>query len=296
MSYLEKLDRELRRAGIGTALRRRILAEIADHLTCDPAADLGEPVVIARQFADELGTSLSRRAAISAFGALAVAGVFYVAVFVTAGVAGFDYGALHARSRLLAAAGGADLVLAPQLAFVAGALAVLLALRQRRAVVVSSAEAQLLRRRAGVALAAGLATMAGIPLEVFEFSGQVAPWWQTLAYAGASIGTVAMLLALQPLLAAIRVRHSTPGRASDVFDDLGPLVPRRLRRRAWPFALSVATLVCLGVAAAGVAQSDPIDGAVRGIIDGSACLAGFALFGRFLGLRGHDARRPEEPA
>jgi hypothetical protein len=36
---------------------------------------------------------------------------------------------------------------------------------------------------------------------------------------------------------------------------------------------------------AGVVQSDPFDGLARGLADGAACLAGFAVLGRYLGLR-----------
>ena len=65
--YLNRLDAELARAGIHGARRKRIIAEFADHLRCDPDADLGDPVALATQFADELGTSFARTAAFRAF-------------------------------------------------------------------------------------------------------------------------------------------------------------------------------------------------------------------------------------
>jgi hypothetical protein len=39
------------------------------------------------------------------------------------------------------------------------------------------------------------------------------------------------------------------------------------------------------VALAGIVQSDPYDGLLRGLLDAAACLAGFGVLGRYLGLR-----------
>jgi hypothetical protein len=43
--------------------------------------------------------------------------------------------------------------------------------------------------------------------------------------------------------------------------------------------------VAIVIAPAGVLQSDPYDGALRGVADALACLTGFALLGRYLGLQ-----------
>ena len=51
------------------------------------------------------------------------------------------------------------------------------------------------------------------------------------------------------------------------------------------FALTVAAALAVIVTVAGVLQSDPYDGAVRGILEGVACLTGFAVLGPYLGLR-----------
>jgi hypothetical protein len=50
-------------------------------------------------------------------------------------------------------------------------------------------------------------------------------------------------------------------------------------------AAGVAAAVAFVIAAGGVAQADPFDGALRRLADGGACLVGFAVLGRFLGLR-----------
>jgi hypothetical protein len=41
----------------------------------------------------------------------------------------------------------------------------------------------------------------------------------------------------------------------------------------------------LAVALAGAVQGDPFDGLLRGVFEGLACLGGFAVLGRYLGLR-----------
>ena len=54
-SFLPALDRELSAAGVRGRQHERILAEYGDHLACDPNAQLGSPVELARQFADAGG-------------------------------------------------------------------------------------------------------------------------------------------------------------------------------------------------------------------------------------------------
>jgi hypothetical protein len=84
--YEEELSAQLTAVGIAGRERTRILAEIADHLSCDPDATLGDLAALARQFADELGTFRARRAAFTAFSALAVAGVLTAVMLATAPV------------------------------------------------------------------------------------------------------------------------------------------------------------------------------------------------------------------
>ncbi|MFZ1997573.1 MAG: hypothetical protein WAU75_25870, partial [Solirubrobacteraceae bacterium] len=81
--FQTRLGQELTAVGISGRLRGRILDEFADHLTCDPQAALGEPGALARQFADELGSTRARRAAVIAFAALALAGTLFGLAFVT---------------------------------------------------------------------------------------------------------------------------------------------------------------------------------------------------------------------
>ncbi len=280
MSYLETLTDELRRVGIAGSAAQRIVSEIKDHLACDPAAELGDPKALAHQFADELGTVRARRAGLAVFGALAIAGLLYGAAFAV-GVQGF---ARH-RSGLpaLVLIGGGLALLGPQLAFVAGGLAGLRALRLRASLVASRAEAVIVARRATVGLGAGLAAMAGLALLAYH-SG-VAVEKNTFVVVAAGVGALALIAAIPLLVVASRLRPVASGQAGDLFDDLRGFTPPVLDGRPWRLALVVAAALAVVITAAGVLQHDPFDGAARGLADGLACLAGFGLLGRYLGLR-----------
>ena len=64
---LDDLRRELAQVGMRPRRADRIVTEFEDHLASNPDAPLGEPEAIARQFANELGTGLARRASFRAF-------------------------------------------------------------------------------------------------------------------------------------------------------------------------------------------------------------------------------------
>jgi hypothetical protein len=111
---IEQLSRELAAVGVRGRDRERILAEAADHLASGPAAEFGDPKVLAAQFAEVLGAARARRAAWVAFGALALAGGAYALAFWTLNAQGRELG----NPRQLAAAVG--LILLPQVSFVGG--------------------------------------------------------------------------------------------------------------------------------------------------------------------------------
>jgi hypothetical protein len=278
VSYVEALTRELARVGIGGSTRHRIAAEIEDHLASDPAAELGDPAALARQFADELGTTRARRAGFTAFGALAIAGVLFALAFLV-GVQGFARRGSSLPA--LAVAGGVLAALGAQVAFVAGGLTGLRSLRLRGSLIIPRAEAVILARRTAVGLAAGLAAMGGMALLAAEYNSS----GNTFALIASGVGALALLGAGPLVVSATRVRPIAEGQAGDIFDDLGPLIPPPLRDRPWRFALLVAVALAVAITVAGVAQHDPYDGALRGLADGLACLGGYAVFGRYLGLR-----------
>ncbi len=159
MSYRSDLSRELAAVGIGGRLRSRIVAEFDDHLACNPDAQLGDPKAIARQFADELGTTRARRAAFVSFGALALAGVLFGAAFVAAPRGMLAPASASNHISWLATFAAALTACAAQVSFVAGGLALVRALRLRRDGVIAGAEAEVIRRRATVGVGAGLVTM-----------------------------------------------------------------------------------------------------------------------------------------
>ncbi|MFL6006451.1 MAG: hypothetical protein ACJ744_09430 [Gaiellaceae bacterium] len=278
MSYVDDLSRELEHRGIGGATRRRILDEVGDHLRSDPDARdrFGSPAAIANEFAAELGSHASRRAAFVAFAALAVAGAVYAAAFVSQAFANPPSETL---APTLGAIALAAMVVAPQVAFVAGVLALVRALR-RRGRAMPTAELTILRRRTLVALAAGTMTMGALALYAYEFAPSLAGWWTTTTYASATAAGLLLLGAAVPAARAVRIRPELAGPAGDVFDDLG-----FASGEPWRLAAAVALAVGAAVWLAGIVQGDPLDGFVRGIFEAAACFAGFAALGRYLGLR-----------
>jgi len=285
--YLNDLDAQLARAGIRGARRARIVSEFADHLGCDPDADLGDPTTLATQFADELGTSFARTAALQAFAALALAGILVVVRAVALlPLTATDFGTADTVSLLIS-------VIAAQVALVAGGLGLLRALQLRGRGIVVREEASVLARRAGIGLAAGAVTILAFPLSqayrahpgaVTIASHPTNVWWPLASAAG-----VVMLVAAAPaVVRAARLRPQTAGPAGDLLADLGPLQPVAARiasgsvnRLAFMIAAALATVMAL----AGVAANDPSDGLLRGLLEGGAFLGGYAILGRYLAIR-----------
>jgi hypothetical protein len=281
VSYIEDFGRELRVHGIRGTRRCRILAEVIDHLDEDPSAEerFGSPAEVANAFAAELGVQASRRAAVSAFAALGVAGAVYAVLFVSLGFASPPTETLDPALGALALA---LMIVAPQVSFAAGALALLRTLRRRHERAIPTRELVVIRRRTGVALLFGLLTMAALSLYAYEFRADLAGWWLTLTYTSTAGASVLLALAAAPALAATRLRPQVAGEAGDVFADVGPSFGGD---DPWRFARFVAIAVGLLVWLAAAAQGDPFDGPIQGVFEGLACFAGFAVLGRYLGLR-----------
>ena len=277
-AYLDALSSELGNVGVRGRLRRRILAESEDHLRSDPDAveRFGAPAELANAFAAELGTRASRRAAVGAFLALGVAGGVYALSFVGASFAGHpppDTWPLLAQLALVA------VIIAPQISFVAGSLALVRVLR-RREPVLPSAELTVINRRTSIALAFGLVTMVALGLLAFELKNDSASWWVAFTLAGVAIATPLLVLAALPAAVASRLRPLVAGDAGDLFDDLG-----FGRTNPWRFAGMVALALGFVVFLVAAVQGDPFDGALNGAAEALACLAGFAALGRYLSLR-----------
>jgi hypothetical protein len=281
-AYLDDVARELGAVGIGGALRRRIVAELGDHLDCDPAAELGPPALIARQFADTVGTGRARRATIVSFTALAFAGIVFA---VAAG--GAFFGHHHStQAEEIRVPASALATIAAQVSFVSGVLAAMRALWHRGDAAFTRADATVILRRAAVALIACLVAIAALGVVALGFKNTS---WQSVALIGVALSAAGLLAASPSVIAAARVRPTGEGAAADMFADFGPLVPPVLRGRPWLFAGLIATGLAVAIATQGLIASDPYDGLISGVGEATACLAGFALLGRYLALYSSDS-------
>jgi hypothetical protein len=250
MSFLDELRRELSRRGIRGRLARRIEAELADHLACDPAADVGAPAEIAERFAAELRVVRTRRASIVTFAALAVCAALLLAAGARNGSS--SMGVVKGLSVFGALAFA-------QIAFVAGTLALVRGLRAR-----TPGDLRLAQRRGAVALASG---------------GLVA---LSLVGLGQLWGVVGVL---PLLLAAVATRSAavlTPvGDAPGLSADLPPV----LRGHVRPVLIAAALVAVAGIVFQGVVfEGSGWEGVIRGTIEAGGLAIGVTALGRPLAL------------
>jgi hypothetical protein len=290
VSWLREFEQELTRRRIRPAVRERLLAEFADHIACEEGAStrieltrLGAAREIAAQYAEELASDDARRGALVAFAALACAALALVVQQLTLariGYPGFD----HGYSTPLALISLFALVVGSQVALVCGTLAAWRALRRRREAVLAAAEIALMQRRSRLALAAGLATTAGLGLYVINFLGVLPTWWLALSGTLALGALVALLTAWGTVARGAATVALTPGPPGDIYDDIPPL--RALREH--PLALwALATAVVGGAVTAFTwhAEHSLAEGLQRGGFEVVALSVGFALLGRAIGAR-----------
>lgn len=279
--YLRELGRALTAAGIHGRHRQRILDEFSDHLDCDPVAQLGAPGSLAAQFADELGTERARSAAFRAFTALAVTGLLLAVRLLSMGSLNPVGGSPPDGLGLFAA------VLAAQISFVTGGLALLRGWRLRRDTTIVAAEARILSRRAGVALAAGVLATLAIPLRAASTPGHPSAS-APLSLAAVAAALLVLILAVPSLVRAVRLRPQTGGPAGDLFADLGPfgaLARTVAGGSVNRFAAMLGAALFAAGALQGVVANDPYDGLIRAALESGACLGTYLSLGRYLGLR-----------
>jgi hypothetical protein len=263
---IDRLSDELGRVGIRGRLRARILAEASDHLAEGDEAAFGDPAGLARQFANDLALSRSRRAALGAFGALALAGTGFAVAWLAIAAAGFPDIAAGSWAPLgIAAAIGT--VVFPQVALAAGVLALL---RARRRTLAAAEIGQLLTRTR-VALAFGALAMASLALYGIEFA--VAAWIVPLAF----VLTAPLAVSAVTVRHAAVVKSSVPGAAGDVFDDLPVALPRRPG-----LVLAATTLAAALVTLAAAPNHEGIRNAVVELV---LVVGGWLALGRRLGIR-----------
>ena len=266
---IDDLARELSAVGIRGRRRARILAEFADHLECDPEANLGAPRALAGLFADDLASESARHTAFATFAALAAlavaVGVSQLTLPTVPDIAG-------GRSVLLVVLGTLGMIVGAQVAFAAGCLAAIRALRFG-----GVRDVALVRRRVAVALGAGIVTAAGSALYAVNFSAAVPHWWALLTVGGACVALVPLAAAAVALRRAGALVVSREDAPRGLSADLGPL--------AHP-ALVGGAAACAMVAGTALLEGSLVEGLLRGAFEAAAFVACFVALRRPLALTG----------
>lgn len=280
MSYLEQLSGELATVGITGARRRRILAEVDDHLcTSGDVAAFGPPALVAQRFADELATVRSRRVAYGTFVALVPAGLAFAALFLLGGP-GPDI--TSARTVPLGVAAAATMLLAPQVAFAAALLAVIRAWAFRGSAVAPSAELAVVRRRAQLAAVSAGLTLTAMLVYAYEYSAGLSRAWILTIALSSAVALVPVAVAVSAAVQVGRLRPAVSGDGGDLTLDLEPLI-RRLPFVATPWRLCFAFAACVSLLAL---IGGGVDEGPRNAIGEFVAIVGcFAVLGRPLGLR-----------
>lgn len=295
---LDELANELDAVGVRGAYARRLLAEARDHLNEaasvrgdeDAVRGFGTPRALAELVAAELATARTRIAAIGAFWVLAAAGTFYALMFVTLQSAGTP-DSFAGPVPGLGALALAGVVLFPQIAFVAGCLSLVRALRLRDRGPLPAAELSMQRWRTGVAASAGLLTLVSLAAVAADLGGELASWWVIVAISGSALLAIPLATVGGMNIVSARTRVADSGAAETVFDDLalvgrlpgGDRLP--IPSRPGRLALAVAGVAAAAVGVAGIVAGDPIDGVLRALVEAAAVLGCYRLLGRRLGLR-----------
>lgn len=134
-------------------------------------------------------------------------------------------------------------------------------------------------------------TTAGLELYVVDFSSVMPAWWLALVGGLAGVAGVALLAAATRLLSAGAIVTRTGGSAGDAFDDLPAIRWRWLCGGPWRLGAGASLIVALAMTLfEWQAESSLSEGIQRGVFEGLAAAAGFALLGRAIGV----ARTPVE--
>ena len=282
--FIHRLDHELANRGVRGSMRRRIALEYADHLACDPDAEarLGDPSELAGEFAAELAADDARRVARNAFVALALAALALVAGQLTISAAGGYPGYNNGLSTALAVPTILTILIAPQIALVAGSLAALRALRRRRSRRLPDAEVALIHRRSEIAVGAGLALCAAMLLYAIDHAQQMAGWWVALQIGLASAATLALTEVAVQAWRSRQTIGAVPGPSGGIVDDVPPLALVARHRRAACITAALLAGVA-GTVLGGVAERSLIEGVERGTFEAilvAVCLALTLRFSR----------------
>ena len=263
---MNDLAAELARVGIRGRLARRIELELADHIGCDPAANLGTPREIAERFAAELRVSRTRRSTFAGFAALALAAV---AILVSARGGGPS---IPGARGWVESFGGLGVLFAGQVAFVAGVLALWRAVRHPQ----TPAELRLVQRRTSVALAAGGVALVAHAVQAVAVQPFMSTLWVAFAIPAFLIPVAALGVAGKALRGAIAL---TPA--------VEPLRRPFPRREVVIVGAAAAAVMIVGSA---FAEHSWAEGVSRGVLESIAFAVCFVVFGRPLGIRAQASR------
>jgi hypothetical protein len=253
------LRQELDRVGIRGRLADRIEAELDDHLACNPDAPLGAPRLIAERFAHELGVRRTRRATSLGFAALALCAIGLAAQSVQV----HRWPDIATGRGTVVGVAGLAIVLAAQVAFVAGVLAVW---EQWL-----GADRALVQRRLLVALSAGALVVAAEAVDVGALAPLLPRWWLAVALPATVVPTAALASAGVSLRSAAVL--ASPHVAPPAPFARGSVV-----------SIGAAVVLVMAVGSA-VAERSLSEGVFRGAFEAVAFAGGFLALGRFLGIR-----------
>lgn len=287
MNWLDTLSAELGARRVPRRERARILAELRDHIECEPGCEerLGDPRELAIGFADELATFRARLSAFQTFGALAlVAAALILSQLVIASAGGYP-GFANGISPLLFFPALLGMVFAPQVALVAGSLAALRSVRLRHAQRLPAAQIDLIGSRARVGVLAGFVTVGGLVLYLVDFSLRLPGWYIGLVGGLAAVAGAVLYAASRSVSRSRAIVSASLGAAGDVYEDVPVIGWRWLRRRPWRLGAAGSLLVAVAVTVfTAHAERSLQEGLERGVVEGFAAALGFALLGRTVGL------------
>jgi hypothetical protein len=277
-AFIARLEDELASRRVHAGVRRRIVLEYADHIACEPESEqrLGDPVALAGAFAAELAADDARAVARNTFASLTLTAFALVIGQLTIVTAGGYPGYNSAGSTALALTAILTILVAPQVAFVAGSLGALRAFRRRNSRLLPDAEVALIHRRCAIGGAAGLVTCAGLLLYVADFTQQLAGWWLALQAGTALIAAAALILTGAQARRARQTVASVTGSGGGIADDV-PVVGFVLARRR---AASVAAMLIAGaggVVLGALAERSLIEGLERGLFEALVVGVGLAV-------------------
>jgi hypothetical protein len=254
--YLEQLGRELR---VPSRRRRRILIEAREHLhdvrveltgAGLPAAEAEQAAVrrfgpareVGRCFVEELAAVSARRAAAVATAAVAAGVAGFLGAGLATAAAGMATSSVAALAQVADPRVGAALIVAFQVATVAGVLGLVRWLRWSVRPAIPAADLRLLVRSSGVAagaVAAGVACEVAVLLQlpVGAATGRVGVALAGAVAAGGLLAAVAAVAVAQAAAWAARLERSSAAdrrpAPADVLDDVNALVELARARSAW---------------------------------------------------------------